>query len=201
LCVSRGVGWGLILASLGIWAVLIAYAGFGREASFFTACRMEGIALGALLNFGFRFRRPRILASAVAIGIVPLLGSGGPNGFAMTVVGVTLVAILFAVFLQALIETRPEDSVGMRVLRSEPLTRMGKYSYASYLLRMLPLAAVRLHESKGWPPPLLFVGRIVGSYLMGCLSWQVFESRVLLLKRYSVQPYLGTSRSKATPIG
>jgi peptidoglycan/LPS O-acetylase OafA/YrhL len=150
---------------------------------------MEGIAFGALLAIGFRFRGPWIPTSVIAIGIVPLLLRGGPNGFAMTVIGVTLIAILFAVLLQAVIEPSREDLFGMRVLRSEPLTLLGKYSYAIYLLHMLLLAAaVRLQDSRDWPPTLLFVGGIAGSYFLGWLSWRVFESRVLLLKRYFVQP-------------
>jgi peptidoglycan/LPS O-acetylase OafA/YrhL len=174
----------LVILSLGARVILIGQAGFGREASFFTVCRMDGIALGALLAAGYRFRRPGLLAAALFVVLVPLLKSG-PNRFAMTVTGVSLVAILFAIALQAVIEPVLKPSRWRRVLRSRFLTSLGKYSYAIYLLHMLVLtAAVRIHENRNWSPTLLFVGGIGGSYLLGWLSWRVFESKVLLLKWY-----------------
>jgi peptidoglycan/LPS O-acetylase OafA/YrhL len=146
---------------------------------------MEGIAFGAMLANGFRFRRPGILAASAATGISPLLLLGGPNGFEMTVVGVTLVAILFGGLLQIVIASSPEQSFGLRILRSEALINLGRCSYSIYLLHMVLLAvAVRLHESRGWPPVLLFIGGTAGSYLLGWLSWRAFESKVMLLKRY-----------------
>jgi peptidoglycan/LPS O-acetylase OafA/YrhL len=180
---------GLAAFSLGARAILIGYAGLGREASFFTACRIEGIALGAWLAIGFRFRRPGTVALMAATGLVLLLRSGGPNGFAMTVAGITLVAILFAMFLQAVISPGREGSLASWVLRRDILTRLGKYSYAIYLLHMpLLTVAVRVHERRNWSPALLFLGGILGSYLLGWLSWRVFESKILQLKGCFVQP-------------
>jgi peptidoglycan/LPS O-acetylase OafA/YrhL len=191
---------GLILLSPAVRTFLIWHFGFGREASFFTVCRMEGIALGALLASGFRVPKPRFAILVVAISLVPLLWRGGPNGFAMTVAGVTLVAILFASLLQLVTGQDVSGATGSQMLRSLVLTRLGKYSYAIYLFHILFLTvAVQLRENRGWPATPLFAGGIIASYGVGWLSWQVFEKRVLMLKRYFPRSAGATADEQTVP--
>jgi peptidoglycan/LPS O-acetylase OafA/YrhL len=180
-----GLCGALVAISLVTRVAVVWHYGLGREASFFTVCRMEGIALGALLAAGFRIRGPRRLL-VLAVTVLPiLLAMSGPNGFGMTVFGVTAIAVLFAVVLQAVIEESSDGTLRSRILRNGILTSLGKYSYSIYLFHILLLtAAVRLHESRGWSATLLFAGGLSGSYLMGWVSWQLFESRMLMLKRH-----------------
>ena len=108
---------------------------------------------------GFRVPKPRFVILVVAILLVPLLWRGGPNGFAMTVAGVTLVAVLFASLLQLVIEQAASSTAGLRMLRSPILTRLGKYSYAIYLFHILFLTeAVQLRDNRSWAATQLFAG-------------------------------------------
>ena len=176
---------GLALSSAVLRTTLILHAGFGREASFFTICRVEPIAMGALLALGATLPRPRLLASASILIVLVSLARGGPNAAAMTVAGVSAVAILFALFLQSVVLPSRAASLCRRLLRSTVLVSFGKFSYAIYLLHVLLLTvAVHLHEARGWPAIPLFIAGVALSFGLGWLSWNLLEGRILLLKRY-----------------
>jgi len=174
----------LVAASFLARAILIGGMGLSREASFFTVCRVEGVALGSYLAAGFKLPVPGALATTSLVLLIPALAAGGPNGFGMTVWGITLVAILFASLLQLLIVPGRRHPWMSVALRSRALTSLGTYSYAIYLFHILVLTvAVHLHESRRWPAAPLFGGGVLVSYAVGRLSWHLFECRILRLKR------------------
>ena len=141
-----------------------------------TLLHLDPIALGALLacSAGFlqwasRWRWVLLVAGAVGLWL-PL-----PDGMGILAGGVA------ATGLVAMAATR-----SVPLLRSRVLTRLGKYSYAIYVLHpawiVPPLAKKHPHSV-----PLMLGALLLGpvvSYGIGVLSWNVLEKHLLKYKRY-----------------
>lgn len=170
-----------------------------------TITRMDGLALGAWVAIGARCFRSqglrlsiRILASVGLIGIIAVtIVQQGVTGARspMNSVGFSCLAMLFAAFVYAgATATGPLKAV----LTWKPLTVAGTFSYAMYIFHVpldfllqprfdgiankLPLGANLALRS------FYVISMIAVMFGVGWLSWNLFEKRLLSLKRYL--PYL-----------
>ena len=122
----------------------------------------------------------------------------------MQLYGFTPLAIIASALVVVAL-TAPAESHVRSVLEWRGLRMMGKYSYALYLFHVPILIALIQH---GWTPGILpriggstmpgfFVfagGCLTVSLVAASLSWHVFESRMLALKRYF--PYDRSAQQK-----
>ena len=118
----------------------------------------------------------------------------------MGIYGLTLVALTCAGFVQEVIKGAGTGSALSRFLRSAWLRRFGKYSYAIYVLHA-PILAVTFHLYAKAHTPFwgcaLFLAGIILSYVAGWLSWHLFESKILRLKRYFAYDQVGIQTREA----
>jgi peptidoglycan/LPS O-acetylase OafA/YrhL len=172
-----------------------------------TPGRLDPLATGACIALVARgssalqpLARLAPLAMVASLGVVLAIGiaTGGvqPYSLAMLTVGYSALALLFGSIL-VLTLTAAHSSRRVRLLEQPTLVALGKYSYALYLFH-LPIRAVIRDRFYG--PDQFFT--VVGSslpgqvvfYLLASLatfgaawvSWHVFESHFLRLKRYFV---------------
>ena len=170
-----------------------------------TPARMDALAVGAFIALSARgagdfsnLLRWAPLAAAVSGFALVLLGvlQGGFTVFDPWVrtVGLSGVAILFGAFLVLAIGLSPE-SRAHGVLANPTLRWLGRYSYATYLFHA-PIATLLARKADfiGNTPPLFgtsFPGEAIFVVVAGSislavawLSWRVWESHFLKLKRY-----------------
>jgi peptidoglycan/LPS O-acetylase OafA/YrhL len=196
---------GCIVLALVIRVVLWATGWSGPQFRYeFTLCRMDCLALGALLAVLARNERTWAwlsrnggwvaLASAAAL-IAGFAWQGGPNYRTplTSTIGLTVVALLCGgVLVMAL--RAPTTSLLGRTFRSGFLTFLGRYSYGLYVLHRL--AAFPVRKLFTWDS----VGAATGSPLLGVAlyqvvawtasialalaSWYLYESHFLKLKKY-----------------
>jgi peptidoglycan/LPS O-acetylase OafA/YrhL len=157
-----------------------------------TFCRTEALALGALIALslgieGLAIPRLPKLALASAVGVLAIALTAGTESNLMGIYGLTLVALACAGFVLRAVQSAGDSTRLSSMLRSSWLRRFGKYSYAIYVLHA-PIVAVAFHLYARSPTPLrgctLFFAGIISSYLAGWVSWHLFESKILRLKRY-----------------
>jgi peptidoglycan/LPS O-acetylase OafA/YrhL len=171
----------------------------------FTLCRMDALLAGAwIAGFaatGGRLARgvplARLLAVvclAVLIGSMIATGNTFWPGRFMQTAGYSLLAILFGAVVVLAIAA-PESSLGRRLLESRILTFFGTYSYGLYVLHALlwPLfdrgalsvesLSARLHSYLLGVVAHASVAA-AASIAAAILSWHLYESRFLKLKRY-----------------
>ncbi len=186
--------------------LLFVAAGISPNAIYtFTPCRMDALLAGAWIagfaaNGGQLARGvplARLLAGlslAVLLGSMVLTGNTFWPGRFMQTAGYSLLAILFAAVVVLAIAA-PASSYGRRLLESRALTLFGKYSYGLYVLHGLlwPVfdraglsvesLAARLHS---YLLAVVAHASIAAAVSMGAaiLSWHLYESRFLRLKRY-----------------
>jgi peptidoglycan/LPS O-acetylase OafA/YrhL len=173
--------------------------------------RMDALALGGLLAIGVRTegwveRARPLLPPAVLMGCVLLLINGllggllspdeGPfNPLQMhtQLLGYPAVDLLSACLVTWAV--LPGGGEGSRILTNEALQRLGKYSYALYLLhiplrnlvvnRIFPGGELPTLWGSQLPVQLLLIPAAIGvTYLVALASWHLFESRFLLLKKH-----------------
>jgi peptidoglycan/LPS O-acetylase OafA/YrhL len=171
----------------------------------FTLCRMDALLAGAWIAGvaanGGRLARgvplARLLAVvslAVLIGSMAVTGNTFWPGRFMQTAGYSLLAILFGAVVVLAIAA-PASSAGRRLLESRVLTFFGKYSYGLYVLHALlwplfDLGALSVESlSARLDSYLLGVlahASVATAVSMGAaiLSWHLYESRFLKLKRY-----------------
>jgi peptidoglycan/LPS O-acetylase OafA/YrhL len=163
-----------------------------------TPCRMDGLAMGALLALvaeqGVWAERARtwalpILAVvALSVALTWNLPSRG-EVYATSQMTIASAAVI------VLTVTRGVRGMFSSVFIAFPLRFFGKYSYAIYLLhafvlkdlcgRLLqvgPIQRIAAHSSLGLVAVTLLLG-VVLSALAGYLSWHLFEKHFLKLKR------------------
>jgi peptidoglycan/LPS O-acetylase OafA/YrhL len=168
-----------------------------------TPCRMDTLALGALLATLHRIRplsdltRPAVLIAS--IGTALLIGWGiKRNGLnhsdpVIWTVGFTVIALVCVSVLH-LVVVAGDGSRVSKLLRTPVLASIGKYSYAIYLFHwslapgmfahLLPEAWMFSHMR--YVPALLlrFVLVTAMTYALAVVSWNLFEKHFLKLKRF-----------------
>ncbi|HXS04133.1 MAG TPA: acyltransferase [Rhodanobacter sp.] len=170
----------------------------GHEAAYsFTPCRMDALAIGALVAALLRGgggaarvaeRRPGLVAS---IGLLVLLGGAAAGhlqrtGAMMQAFGYTVIAVGFALLL---VGALGRSGLAARALAWTPLRHCGIYSYGMYVFYAplhlfvgLPLlatfaAAPTLAEALAYE-----VIAIAATFALGALSWHAYERHFLALK-------------------
>jgi len=158
-----------------------------------TFTRLDGISLGSILAIAWAqperyarllgfFRRQIVVSAPLLAGIVVLSALAPRSTFlafepGMMLVGFLLVALIFtSMVLKAL-----EQPKFAAAFSSSPLRSCGRYSYAMYLIHtpvIITLGEV-IHSR-----PLNIVVALIVTYLLGALSWRLFEKRILSLGRF-----------------
>jgi peptidoglycan/LPS O-acetylase OafA/YrhL len=199
----------MFLAPLTRWGLWQFHA-VPAAAYTFTLCRMDSLALGALIAVAARdnasFRRiQRLLRSGCFPAVVTIVGlSAFYRSFAfnckwVAIVGVTAAALLCGHLIVAAITV--EEGWLARWLELAFMRSLGKYSYAIYVLH--PLVAYLLKDwAFGHLSGLTCVAFMVVlglpiSYLLGYLSWHLFEKHFLRLR--DLFPYESSAEQICVP--
>jgi peptidoglycan/LPS O-acetylase OafA/YrhL len=177
--------WTLIVATLGVrWGL----QSLGYGVFYFTLCRLDGLAVGALLALWAR--EPGVLEKA-SIQIrrwMPCLGAGlallyvlstGAAIFYIQIVKSTLQAIVYGSVL-ILVLTHSPGSVTSRVFNSRILRTTGKYSYAMYVFH--PYVIIALNPNLPLPALLVLGIEVAATFGIAAFSWYAWESPFLRLK-------------------
>lgn len=192
-----------MLAASLVLRLILAHVGLNTNSLYvMTFTHLDGLAVGSSL--AVCLRDPRLAGAArrlmPAAALVGLMGVAVVRwldgdyffwGKAMATFGYSCVAVLFGALL--VYALGGGKALGLdRLLRSTFMTRTGKYSYALYVWHV-PIANIlapvisRLSGARlGTAATFLIfcVATFSASWLTAVLSWQLFEKRVLALKRY-----------------
>ena len=190
-----------------------------------TFTHLDGLAVGSCLALCIRspkktklvLRWLPVTAASAAAGLVAVRLADG-NLFYwsrhMATSGYSLAAILFGALLFWVMSCRRTCGFG-RLLSSSFMQQCGKYSYALYVVHVPVAAALFPRVSnalKGFEAALGYDGvfficvaaSFAASWLIALLSWNLFEKRILALKRYfnyeptgADPPAVATDRSAA----
>lgn len=207
-CSRRQLAWACAAVAVGALAVrcgMVLTGGADEGPYMLTPCRVDGLALGALLALIVRGGLPvaRVRQWAWGFGSASLAAllvigfrRGGFNhyGRAMNMAGFTLVAVAFTSSITLLISARPGSTV-RKALEFPALLSVGRYSFAMYVLHMTcmrPYAEylfpvrrlVTLLHSTNFGI-LTFALLCAGTtYLLALASWHLYEKHFLRLKRF-----------------
>lgn len=204
-----------LVARLGVHAFLPDTVA-GSAAYTWTICRVDTIALGAIVALGLRsptmtaWMRSHVRTALVVTAIVALLATGAQRGFppqetlgeaVNQPLGSILSALVVLVCVCGHLSAAQGGHVQVRLLRALSagwLTSIGKYSYAIYVLH-LPLHILLsgtfrgvLTAGDGSTRFLAHVGYtalVLGiSYALARVTWTLLEQPFLSLKRYVPMP-------------
>jgi peptidoglycan/LPS O-acetylase OafA/YrhL len=177
----------------------------GQEAAYmFTPCRMDALAIGALVAALLRSERGatwliRYRSGTCAIAGLLLFAAGlaighlQRTGASMQTFGYTLIAFGFALVLVAALKP---TGMSARILALAPLRRCGMYSYGMYVFYAplhlfvgLPLLA-RFVPTPSLAEALAYeLIAIAATFGVAAFSWHVYERHFLALKsRYAPRP-------------
>ncbi len=195
---------GCIAFSLGLRIVLVLTGVPPIAVYVLTPCRLDGLAVGALLALSVRGtasapswtrHAPKIFPVAGALLAALALWQGGlawDNRWVQTL-GYTLLAIFFGALLAQILVTAPQTRLA-RVFGSRVLIAFGIYSYALYLFHMPVRGVLRDFVFNRFPFSILgslvvwqilfYVVATVLTLALAFLSWQLYEKHFLALKRY-----------------
>jgi peptidoglycan/LPS O-acetylase OafA/YrhL len=198
-----------------------AYALHLPQAAYeFTFCRMDGLALGAILALAIRDARnwafvrrlaPYGMAFAVTglAGVIAVVRSPGFGNIWMDTLGISFIALFFG---SSLVKTLDLNGGLMRQVASWRFLRFfGKYSYCLYICHQpLILILARLGVNANHLAVLLhgrFLAVVVvnfvalsASVLIALLSWNVLEKQFLKLKeRPALKLFDGETETKIHP--
>ena len=149
-----------------------------------------------------------VLSAAVVLSIALWDGGFGPYSTPMVTIGYTALAVLFGSTL-VLTLTAAHASWHVWLLEQTPLVTLGKYSYALYLFH-LPIRAVlrdKLYGPDQFPvvlgstlpgQVLFYLAASLAALGAAWLSWRLFESHFLALKRYFATVTVGVGKTVAT---
>jgi peptidoglycan/LPS O-acetylase OafA/YrhL len=165
-----------------------------------TYCRADGLLIGAALAHWIRsesFSEAKLLRVgrwAVALAVVPIawiFSRGIAARGQQSVLVYTLLAIAFGGFIALALS--PAATAWSRFLRLSALQYIGKISYGIYLVHKLafvvyeksPLySALSVAGSPRLNLAIAFVAEVSFAILIASLSWYLFETPILKLKKY-----------------
>jgi peptidoglycan/LPS O-acetylase OafA/YrhL len=174
-------------------------------------CRMDSLALGALIALRYRLgtwqiaRRPLTILVCVSVGafftVASLGGFDWHSGLNRTV-GLTLSAWASALVVLWLICYR--NSRFTKYLRLPPLLYFGRISYGVYLIHIPLIAFLDATSRKmGWQGfqgfPRLFIGA-GAAIAVASLSWYFFEKPILSLKDRFTESKLKPAQRDPDPL-
>jgi peptidoglycan/LPS O-acetylase OafA/YrhL len=209
-CPPKRLGW--ICGTIAVLAlgcrVYLGVRGENIEVMYrLTVCRMDALALGALVAVGSRHFRPQLdrwvppILAATVLGLVNVLlwmRSSYWNDSLLRTVGVSLLDVIFACLVHRL--ARLETGAWTAMFSSGILRSCGKYSYAMYLLH-----AVTFGPTAVWAHTLPLTGKYLYipvftgiTYGLAWISWRVLEQPFLRLKRHF--PYGATAQQEAADV-
>jgi len=170
-----------IVVSIAARAALIDYPG----ATFFTFCRLDGLAIGSAVAIFARDGKAGLARfvpwAKVALPVFTLALAGSHLFIQGHVVTNTLFSLLVASCLILVLEKRA-GRLTDRFLSSRAMGSIGKYSYAIYVFH----PAVMWELQRAGLPYNVF-GLVVSAavaYVAAWISWELFERRFLALKRH-----------------
>jgi|SRR5580658_151660 peptidoglycan/LPS O-acetylase OafA/YrhL len=189
------------------------YFGISFGLAQITSSRVDGLFLGsACAIYVFRHKRPVPMRWIIASGAVGLMIMGYIVAFHhhelvgtenwMTTLGITGFALLSG----ALVAISPYHIKWIdHVLTMSWLRAAGKYSYGIYVYHLfifLPIRALGNHaglwDRLNFPERIVvLISEMITVFLIAKISYDLFESRFLLLKRYfnpNAEPSLSRSR-------
>jgi peptidoglycan/LPS O-acetylase OafA/YrhL len=198
------VGVAVAALAIRLWLRLDGYSPIAVYVLPF--CRMDGLAIGGLvaalvrgLSQGVAGLVPtaRPVAAVMGLAVLGLVATGDNydwRAFATQTVGYSALAIFFAAILILAAAAAPRTLLG-RWLGSSWMRALGKYSYGLYLFHLPIRAFVRdaiytpSQFATLWGSPLpgqLLFYIISGglAFIAAWLSWHLYESRWLALKKY-----------------
>ncbi len=195
--ILRAASIGIVLA-LAIRCGIYAHAGLARDLVENTFSRMDALLAGAFLaalvrrpGLLLRLKRPIYLTGAIsaatALTIVYLIRSAAlTNVLAYSFLAMAFGALVLFAFLQT-----AERSRVKQWFSDKRLTTFGRYSYGMYVYHV-PLLAVESkvirrfvhYETTVWGNLLFAAVILATTFLIAKLSFDLFESRFLRLKKY-----------------
>lgn len=189
-CPPRKLPWvcgSIIIAAIGFRAALQA-GGFNPY--YFTLCRMDALAFGALLAAlirtpegpaGLRKWSTRLLLWALpvlAVSYFLLTGSGsGP----LQVLKYTFIGVLCSAFIVFAITAKPQAPMS-RTLSTRTLGQIGKYSYGMYVLHPAIIAALQ-ERTLQYPVVATLPLAVAATFLAAWCSFTLWEQPFLRLKK------------------
>jgi peptidoglycan/LPS O-acetylase OafA/YrhL len=185
-------------------------------------CRMDGLAIGGLVATLARglpqgvaglVSTARPVAAMMGVMVLAMVATGDNydwKAFATQTVGYSVLAIFFAAILVEAATASPHTSLG-RWLGSSWMRAFGKYSYGIYLFHLPIRAFVRdvmytptqFATLFGSPLPgqVLFYGIAGGlAFVAAWLSWHLYESHWLALKKYVAYAVPRSRITSPTPV-
>lgn len=198
---------GLIGFSSGLRLILMLIFGYNASSVYYmTLTHMDGLAVGASIALAVRLygvKRNQLIKPAI-FGILSLLSiciiAFMNSGFAfwnknVGLFSYTILAVFFGSILVYTLRSQ-EGSWARKLFNNSFMRASGKYSYALYLFHVPVANLVQTLFFDHFIPrtevvskyfitiiPFIIFSSLV-SFLFAILSWNVFEKRVLALKKY-----------------
>jgi peptidoglycan/LPS O-acetylase OafA/YrhL len=154
----------------------------------FTFCRMDGLLIGALANmYARKYNRVRLgyfMAVLLLAIVVSCINMDFTNPLYLTF-GFTINALLFAFIL--LLSLSPNTYIA-KIMYSPVLRHLGKYSYGLYVFHhiffiLINYAITTRFKESGTMQNLIPVITLAATYITALLSFHLFETPILRLKK------------------
>ncbi len=180
----------LIVAFLSRWLLLSQGAGV----FYFTPCRIDALAIGALLatwerdgSLSSRTRLFLVGGMVFALALFGMMVAYGSQGRSeVQLVKFLIFALFYGCVLGIL---RNQGDARIPLLSGRFLRWTGKISYGLYVYHpfVYSLLGLWLHDLS-LPKPILFIAFFASTYLVAWISYRVLESPLLLLKNKFTTP-------------
>ena len=193
----------LVVAAVAVRFAMIANGDAGVQVFEFSPARMDALAIGSAIALLVRSQQGRAFLSAMVwpvtgaalVALVALfIYTDGLPVFDPTVVriGLSLLAIFFGGVVAAVVLAPPASTLS-RILSWRPLTWLGKYSYAIYVIHS-PVVRILVRHTNfasdisswaGFQLPGIIAAGLVAlaiTLTLSLLSWRLIETPYLNLR-------------------